>query len=64
MGTISKNFSWSEFEDSPTAKAKGILNVINTFEIRDSVKALVLKGRRVAQDPQGWQLGGRMRDPG
>lgn len=24
MGTISRNFSWSEFEDSPTAKAKGI----------------------------------------
>lgn len=22
MGTISKNFSWSEFENSPTAKAK------------------------------------------
>ena len=43
MGTISKNFSWSEFENSPTAKAKGILNVINTFVIRDSVQALVLK---------------------
>ena len=41
MGTISKNFNWSEFEASETAKAKGILNVINTFEIRDSVLALV-----------------------
>jgi len=43
MGTISKNFSWAEFEASDTAKAKGIRNVINTFEIRDSVLALVRK---------------------
>lgn len=42
MGTISKNFSYSEFEASPTAKAKHIVNVITTFEIRDAVKALVL----------------------
>ena len=53
MGTISKNFSWSEFEDSPTAKAKGILNVINTFEIRDSVKALVLKVLQPLRDLWG-----------
>ena len=53
MGTISKNFSWSEFEDSPTAKAKGILNVINTFEIRDSVQALVLKVLQPLRDLYG-----------
>lgn len=42
MGTISKNFSYKEFEESETAVRKGIANVINTTEIRDSVKALVL----------------------
>lgn len=53
MGTISRNFSWSEFENSPIAKAKGILNVINTFEIRDSVKALVLKVLQPLRDVYG-----------
>lgn len=53
MGTISRNFSWSEFEESATAKAKGILNVINTFEIRDSVKALVLKVLQPLRDLWG-----------
>lgn len=42
MGTISKNFSYAEFEASPTAKAKGIINVISTFEIRDAVRELTL----------------------
>ena len=41
MGTISKNFSYWEFEASETADRKGICNVINTFEVRDAVKALV-----------------------
>ena len=41
MGTISKNFSYCEFEASETADRKGICNVINTFEVRDAVKALV-----------------------
>ena len=40
MGTISKNFSYSEFEASETADRKGISNVINTFEVRDAVKEL------------------------
>lgn len=56
MGTISRNFSWSEFENSPIAKAKGILNVINTFEIRDSVKALVLKILQPLRDAWGQPL--------
>ena len=43
MGTISKNFSYSEFQESETAKARGITNVITTFEVRDAVKALVLE---------------------
>lgn len=41
MGTISKNFSYREFEASNKADEKGICNVINTFEVRDAVKALV-----------------------
>lgn len=41
MGTISKNFSYREFEASETADRKGICNVINTFEVRDAVKELV-----------------------
>lgn len=43
MGTISKNFSYAEFEASETAKRKGIINVITSFEVRDAVKALTLK---------------------
>lgn len=61
MGTISSNFSLSEFEDSPTAKAKEILNVINTFEIRDSVKALVLKVLQPLLDVYGKELGDKYR---
>lgn len=42
MGTISKNFSFAEFEKSDTAKRLRITNVITTTEVRDAVKALVL----------------------
>lgn len=41
MGTISKNFSYKEFEDSEKAKEMHITNVIKTVAVRDSVKALV-----------------------
>ena len=41
MGTISKNFSYSEFEASDKADEKGICNVITSFEVRDAIKALV-----------------------
>lgn len=41
MGTISRNFSYREFERSETADKKGICNVIRTFEVRDAVKELV-----------------------
>lgn len=43
MGTISKHFSYREFEASPTADHLGICNVIVTPEVRDAVKALVLE---------------------
>lgn len=49
MGTISKSFSWSEFEATSHAKElerRGVRNVIPSFEIRDAVLALV---RRVLQ---------------
>ena len=41
MGSISKNFSYSEFEKSDIAKRYGIINIVNTFEVRDNIKALV-----------------------
>lgn len=41
MGTISKDFSYREFEASNIADEKGICNVITSFEVRDSIKALV-----------------------
>ena len=46
MGTISKSFSWSEFEATIHAAElarKGVRNVIPSFEVRDSVLALVRK---------------------
>lgn len=46
MGTISKSFSWSEFEATIHAKElerRGVRNVIPSFEVRDSVLALVRK---------------------
>ena len=49
MGTISRSFSWSEFEATIHAAElarKGVRNAIPSFEVRDSVLALV---RRVLQ---------------
>ena len=46
MGTISKSFSWPEFEATSHAKElerRGVRNVIPSFEVRDSVLALVRK---------------------
>ena len=40
MGTITKNFSYREFEASATADKKGICNVITSFDVRDAVKEL------------------------
>lgn len=41
MGTISKNFSYKEFEESADAEKNHIINVITSFEVRDNIKALV-----------------------
>lgn len=42
MESISKNFSFFEFEDSPLAKAKGIDNRIPDDKIKKAITALVL----------------------
>lgn len=52
MGSISKNFSYSEFEASDTAKAKGIINAITTAEVRENIRALVLEVLQPLRD--GW----------
>ena len=41
MGTISKNFSYHEFEHSDIAKKERITNVITSVEVRDAIKCLV-----------------------
>lgn len=53
MGTISKNFSYREFEHSDTAERRGIVNVITDFKVRDSVKALVLEVLQPLRDALG-----------
>ncbi len=53
MGTITKDFSYREFERSEVADAKHICNVITSFEVRDSILALtenVLQPLRDAWD--------------
>lgn len=56
MGTISKNFSYLEFEESITATQKGICNTITSFEVMDSVKALVLNVLQPLRDACGKSL--------
>lgn len=41
MGTISKDFSYAEFERSEKAKEKRIINIVDSVQVRDSIKALV-----------------------
>ena len=56
MGTISKNFSYREFETSEIATERGICNIITSFEVRDSVKALVLNVLQPLRDAWGQSL--------
>ena len=56
MGTISRNFSYKEFEEGETAKKQGILNVINSFQVRDSVRALTLNVLQPLRDAWGEPL--------
>ncbi len=56
MGTISENFSWAEFEASPTAKAHKIANAVTTSQVRDSIKALVQNVLQPLRDAWGSPL--------
>lgn len=56
MGAISKDFSYREFEASPTAERKGICNVITTAAVRDAVKELVEKVLKPLRDRVGHPL--------
>ena len=56
MGTISKNFSWNEFEQSDAARQYRIMNIITTAEVRDAVKALVVKVLQPLRDKVGRPL--------
>ena len=56
MGTISKNFSYSEFEASDIADHYGIINVITSATIRDAIKALVLNVLQPLRDLWGKPL--------
>lgn len=53
MGTISKNFSYREFEDSRIADDHGICNVITSFSVRDAVQALTLEVLQPLRDAIG-----------
>ena len=56
MGTISKDFSYREFETSPTAERKGICNVITSFDVRDAVKELTERVIQPLRDRVGHPL--------
>lgn len=56
MGTVSKDFSYREFEDSATADRKGICNAITSFTVRDAVKELVETVLQPLRDKAGRPL--------
>lgn len=56
MGTISKNFSYREFERSEVADAKHICNVITSFDVRDSIQALTENVLQPLRDAWGKPL--------
>ena len=56
MGTISRDFDYKEFEASDTAGHYGITNVITSFEVRDSIKALVDEVLQPLRDAWGKPL--------
>lgn len=56
MGTISKNFSWHEFEQNDAARQYQIMNIITTPEVRDAVKALVVNVLQPLRDKTGRPL--------
>ncbi len=56
MGTISKDFNYREFEVSEVADQKHICNVIVSFDVRDSIKALVDEVLQPLRDAWGKPL--------
>lgn len=56
MGTITKDFSYREFERSEVADAKHICNVITSFEVRDSIQALTENVLQPLRDARGKPL--------
>lgn len=56
MGTISKNFSFSEFEASDTAKSLHIINAITDWDVRDNIIALVKNVLQPLRDEWGGPL--------
>ena len=56
MGNLSKNFDWKEFQKSDTASRLHIVNVINDWEVRDNLKALVDNVLQPLRDAWGGPL--------
>ena len=56
MGTITKDFSYREFERSEVADAKHICNVITSFDVRDSILALTESVLQPLRDAWGKPL--------
>lgn len=56
MGDISKNFSYSEFEDSAVAKKYGINNRIPSAEVRTAIDRLVWHVLQPLRDAYGKSL--------
>lgn len=56
MGTISKNFSFREFEASDTAKRRGICNVITDTAVRDHIVELTRELLQPLRDEWGSSL--------
>ena len=56
MGTITRHFSYREFEKSDIAKRYGIVNAVTTAEIRDNIKALVENVLQPLRDAWGRAL--------
>ena len=56
MGSISRDFSYCEFERSDVARSKGIQNAVTTFEVRDAIRMLVLKVLQPLRDKCGHAL--------
>ena len=55
-GELSKNFAWSEFTRSDTAKRLHIINEITDWDVRDNIRALVENVLQPLRDAWGGPL--------